>query len=490
MIMKAVVIGAGIAGIACAIRLQIIGYQVTVYENSAYTGGKLAVIQDKNYRFDAGPSLFTMPELIEELFALANKNISEYFDYQQLDPITKYFYEDQSVLIAHKDKNKFAQEIEEKLGEKSEKILDYLKKSAEKYEITADLFLKRSLHKAETYLNKKALKGYWNFRKLDVFRTMHQANAATFSNPKLVQLFDRYATYNGSDPHQTPATLSIIPHLEFNIGAFYPKKGMVAIPQALTKLATDLGVNFVLNSKVDQILIEKKQAKGVLIGENKFFYDLVVSNMDIVNTYQKLMPLQKKPQKILTQPKSTSALIFYWGIKKPFENLDVHNIFFSKDYQTEFQHLFEQRKVSSDPTVYVCISSKVCAEDAPENCENWFVMINVPNNSGQDWDKIITDAREHILAKLSRNLQENIKYLIETESILDPRSIESRTFSSQGALYGNSSNNRYAAFLRHANFSADVKNLYFCGGSVHPGGGIPLCLYSAKIVADLIKNQR
>ena len=136
--------------------------------------------------------------------------------------------------------------------------------------------------------------------------------------------------------------------------------------------------------------------------------------------------------------------------------------------------------------MYINITSKENKSDAPKGCENWFVMVNVPSNTGQDWDNIINNVRSNILEKLSISLSENIGDLIESETVLDPRLIESKTNSYQGALYGASSNNKFAAFLRHPNFSQQISNLYFCGGSVHPGGGIPLCLLSGKIVSDLI----
>jgi phytoene dehydrogenase-like protein len=201
------------------------------------------------------------------------------------------------------------------------------------------------------------------------------------------------------------------------------------------------------------------------------------------------LPGEKQPDKLLNQPKSSSALIFYWGIRHQFEELGLHNIFFSRDYRQEFEQLFQGQTISGDPTVYINITSKHKPDDAPAGCENWFVMINAPKNDGQNWDALIEQTRTNVLQKLSRLLGKDIASLIECESILDPRSIESRTSSSQGALYGNSSNNRYAAFLRHANFSSKISNLYFCGGSVHPGGGIPLCLLSAKITAELVKQS-
>ncbi|MEJ2006313.1 MAG: phytoene desaturase, partial [Cyclobacteriaceae bacterium] len=186
------------------------------------------------------------------------------------------------------------------------------------------------------------------------------------------------------------------------------------------------------------------------------------------------------------QERSSSALIFYWGISSEFEELDLHNIFFSENYRDEFDQIFRKKEPGTDPTIYVNITSKENPGDAPDGHEHWFVMVNVPANEGQNWDELIPVVRNRILHKLKRILNIDIESLIQEESVLDPRLIESRTSSYQGALYGTSSNSTLAAFFRHPNFKRSIPNLYFCGGSVHPGGGIPLCLLSAKIVGDLV----
>ncbi len=489
---KVIVIGSGIGGIASALRLAAKGHKVSVYEANDKPGGKLAEIKLKNYRFDAGPSLFTLPNLVEDLFTLSGKNIKDYFNYFQLDEICNYFFEDGTEVKAYRGLEKFASELNLKLNEPVENVINFLNKSEEKYNITENLFLKRSLHKFSTWFNNDALKGYLNIKKLEIFKTMNESNMISFENPKTVQLFNRYATYNGSDPFQTPATLNIIPHLEYNLGAYFPLGGMYSIIESLYTLAVDMGVEFYFNTKVTKIIIKNKRAEGIiaknnLFQEEKIESDIVISNVDVVNTYKNLLQDVKPPQRLLMQPKSTSALIFYWGIKKSFSKLGLHNIFFSKDYKYEFEKLFIEKTISDDPTVYINITSKLKPDDAPLNCENWFTMINTPNNSGQNWDQLIKQSRENIIKKLSIILGTDIESLIDCEQILDPRLIESNTGSWAGALYGNSSNNKYAAFLRHANFSSKIKNLYFVGGSVHPGGGIPLALSSAKITIDLIK---
>jgi phytoene desaturase len=280
--------------------------------------------------------------------------------------------------------------------------------------------------------------------------------------------------------------MTLIQHLEGHYGTFVPTKGMVSITESLYRLALKLGVEFSFNSKVEEIIIDSARIQGVQTSLGFQSADLVVSNMDIFPTYKKLLPHSKPPTKILNQERSSSAVIFYWGIQKAFDQLELHNIFFSDDYKREFDAIFKEQTVCNDPTIYINITSKDVPTDAPKGCENWFVMINTPADHGQDWDSLVSRLRKQILKKLSKELKTPIEPLIACEEILTPPLIQEKTQSHLGALYGASSNNPMAAFLRHPNFSNRIKNLYFCGGSVHPGGGIPLCLLSAKIVDELI----
>lgn len=462
--------------------MAIKSYHVEVYEANAYAGGKLSQIKLGDYRFDAGPSLFTMPDLVDELFTLANKNPRDYFNYQKLPEVCRYFWNNGETLIADADIEKFDNEVTLKFGEKSGAVIEYLRQSDVKYNILNDLFLQDSLHKISTWTSKAAFKGYMNLGKLGIFDSLHNYNKTLFSNPKIIQLFDRYATYNGSDPYQTPATMGIIPHLEYNIGAYFPDNGMHDITKSLTQLAMDLGVKFHFNTKVSEIILEKKEAKFLKTDSEIFGpYDTVVSNMDVTPTYRKLLPHETEPSKILNQEKSGSGLIFYWGVNKEFKEFGLHNILFTDDYKLEFEHQFGKKTIYNDPTVYINISSKLNKKDAPSGCENWFVLINAPNDSGQNWEEIIFNTRESIINKVKTITGIDLRHHIVCEQILDPPAIQLKTSASQGALYGNSSNNKFAAFMRHPNFSKKIKNLYFVGGSVHPGGGIPLAISSAKI---------
>ncbi len=482
------IIGAGIAGIASAIRLASLGHQVDVFEANAYPGGKLSEFSNNGFRFDAGPSLFTMPEYVEELFQVAGENIQDHFTYQRLPIVCHYFWEDGTQLLAHAAIEDFAREVADKLKVDPKLIHKTLAESERKYEVTGKIFLHKSLHKWRTWWSFDVFKALFRIPGLDLFSSMNSVNERQLKHPKLVQLFNRFATYNGSNPYKVPGLLNIIPHFEHQIGAFFPKGGMHSITQSLFLLAQRKGVRFHFNQKVDRIEVDKKSVKGLIVGDQFLPFDRVVSNMDIFYTYKKLLPQQKHPESTLAQPKSTSALIFYWGIQHSFAQLGLHNIFFSENYRHEFDCL-ENGTITDDPTVYINITKKYETKDAPEACENWFTMINVPHQAGQDWDALIKKARQEIIEKLSRILKQDIASLIISEDLLDPRTIESKTSSHLGALYGTSSNKRMAAFLRHANFSSHIKHLYFCGGSVHPGGGIPLCLLSAKIVTELLEER-
>jgi phytoene desaturase len=480
------VVGAGIAGIAASIRLAQKGYTVTVYEKSSYAGGKLSQFKIKDYRFDFGPSLFTLPEKVEELFILCGKNPADYFNYSQVNPGHKYFYEDGTVFNAYHPSEKFADEVENVFGEPKASVLKYLKDAEEKYSLTKDMFLSKSLHKVRNYFSRASFNSILNFHKMESLKTLDQSHKQRFKNKKVVQFFNRFATYNGSSPYKAPATLGLIPHLEIGLGVYYPQGGMYSITSSLVKLAKEMGVTFKFNQEVKEILVKENKISGIKIGEGDLDYNLVVSNMDIYFTYQKLLKGINKPERILNQEKSSAAIVFYWGIKKKFPDLILHNILWSEQYEEEFDVLVNKKQVHPDPTVYINISVRQTPSDAPEGCENWFVMINAPHVAGQDWEVLVKQARISIVNKINRILKTDIETFIECEEILTPVVLEQKTMSAFGALYGNSSNSKFASFLRHANFHSKIKNLYFCGGTVHPGGGIPLCLMSAKIVSDLV----
>lgn len=487
--LKVSVIGSGIGGLATAVRLAVNGFDVKVFDSNNQPGGKAVEFSVDGYRFDKGPSLLTMPEKIDELFHLAGRNPADYISYSKMNENCRYFFEDGDIIKGYANSQQFANEIYNKANIPKNTTLRFLRRNAFIFNSTNYLFLEKSLHKLKTYLSFRVLFSALKIPWLNLFSSMHTVNSNTFSNPKIVQIFNRYATYNGSNPYQAPGVLNSISTLEFKDGAFFADKGMSSIPKAIYKLALEIGVKFYFSSEVDKIKVENGKVKGVIIQNKVVDSDIVVCNTDIHYVYNKLLPKQFKIRYRKNQERSSSAIIFYWGVNKIFDQLQIHNILFSKDYKSEFDFIKEGNKIYSDPTIYINVTSKKIKSDAPKDSENWFVMINVPHDDSQDWDKIIKQTRKEIINKINRVLKTSIENCITCERVVDPRSIEIESHSFKGALYGTSSNTKQSAFFRHPNFSKDIKGLYFCGGSVHPGGGIPLVLSSAKIVEELINSD-
>jgi phytoene desaturase len=482
---KVVVIGAGIGGMAVAVRLARAGCEVVVLESADGPGGKLSERKIGGYRFDLGPSLFTLPELVDELFTLCGEDPALHFSYRKLASLCTYFWNDGQMFSTPADPAEMVRALSNAFNEDPADIEAYVKRSASIYRVTAPVFLHRSLQRPGIF-SRSFWKGIAAIPWLPLRGTLHQVHKHRFRSERITQYFNRYATYNGSDPYQAPAMMMLVPHLEHGCGAYLPQGGMFDITRSVYQLALRQGVEFRFNTRVDEILHDSSRVTGVMVNSERMPSDVVVSNMDMHPTYRVLLKNFGVPEKLLAQEKSSSALIFYWGIKGVFSQLDLHNIFFSDDYRAEFDAIFRHRNVYEDPTIYVNITSKHVRTDAPDGCENWFVMINMPHDSGQHWPTLVAEGRRIILAKLSSRLGMSIEGLIEVEDVLDPVKIEQRTSSFKGALYGNASNNPYAAFLRHSNKSSRLSGLYFCGGSVHPGGGIPLCLFGARIAGNMI----
>jgi len=484
------IIGSGIAGLAAAVRLAVQGYQVSVFEANDYSGGKMYEWENEGFRFDMGPSVFTMPEYVEELFKMAGKNPADYINIIRPELPFNYFFDDGLVLNFYSDIEKLIKEISSKTIDDEEAIRKYLDNIQTKYDLTNTVFLQKSLHILSNYLSKDTLKGLLNFGKVEVFKSMDEANKKNFADEHTVRLFNSFASYLGSNPFKAPGVLNVISHFQLNAGIYLPVGGMRAIAESIKKLAVELGVTFHLNTPVKRILVADGKAVGIRIANREIFSDLVISNMDVYNAYKQLMPDQKGPSRVLDHQKSHSVMVFLWGMKKSFPKLTLHNMILANDMKDEYNTMFLNSDIGDDFTSYIYVSNKTNPGDAPEGCENWYVLINAPHvKEGQDWEQIRERVKARLLKRLEKVLGEDVSPYIAFEKIQDPRDHAARTNSAFGAIYGNSFNSKFSVFLRHPNFSGKIKNLYFCGGTVHPGGGVPLSILSAKIVAELIEKK-
>ena len=485
-----IVIGSGLGGLSAAIHLQRRGFKVRLFEKNASPGGKMGQYKSDGYRFDTGPSLLTMPFVVDDLFKSAGANREDYLNFIPLDPLCRYFWEDGAVLNASVDVEQMTQEIAQISSADGKNYPAFLEYTRRIFQLTADIFLFSPIHEIKAMLNWRSLETLLRLPQIDPLRSMHNGISRFFKNPHIVQLFDRFATYNGSNPYKAPATLNIIPFVEHGLGGYYIKGGMYKLVQALESLALNLGVEIHTNSPVQQIIHHSRRVRGVLVGDKFFETDYIVCNADVVSARNQLISgFPKREEKLNRLEPSLSGMVFLWGVSKKHPELAHHNIIFSQDYHQEFTHIFDKKRAPDDPTVYIAITAKTDSDHAPANGENWFVLLNMPYlKKGQDWEAETARMRETILQKLQRR-GIKISQHIETERVYTPETFYRLYGSNRGSIYGISSNSRSTAFRRPANRSRDIEGLYFAGGSTHPGGGIPLVLLSGKITARLIAEH-
>lgn len=478
---------------AAAARLASAGCSVVLFEANSSLGGKLTDRTSGGFRFDCGPSLFTLPQTLESLFQDCDRNLQDYLQYEKLDLLTRYHYSNGVWVDAWSDQEKFAEELYEKFNEDPQKVQKYFQKVEWLYRLLGPTFLERSIHKASEVLTWSNFVRFWSLPFIGALQSLYSFNKGFFDKERTAQLFSRVATYNGSDPYKAPGTLALINHVEYGIGAYYPKGGMISIREALHKLLVELGVEIRLGTKVERFHVFRSKVSGVKVNGERIPFDRVVSALDIAYAKEYLFSKDLLEPKMKTRNLGMSAMVFHWGIRGEFPQLDLHNVFFSKKYRKEFLSI-EQNQAYHDLTIYIYVSSKRNPQDAPEGHENWFVMVNMPCDKKQDWVKIQDFIRTSVINRLSQELGVQVENLIVDEHITNPLGFEKATRSYAGALYGQHSNSLFSAFRRYPNKHPRIKGLYFCGGTVHPGGGIPVCLYSADIasrwlIEDLLKAK-
>jgi diapolycopene oxygenase len=434
-----------------------------------------------------GPTVFTMPHLVNELFELAGKKPQDYFEYEKLDPSFHFFFEDGTRINWCSNLEKLAKEIEDKTGEPRHHIEKFARDVAEKFDITNEVFMENSLHVLSNYFKKPVLTGMFRLHRVGIISTMNRSNSMFFKDPRVIQLFNHFSLYVGSSPLIAPATLNLITHLLMNVGIYIPRHGMYSLVTGLVKLAEEIGVKFHYNKPVEEIVVADARVKGIMVNGEQLNYDRVISNMDVYYTYHRLLPHEPKPTRTLSQPKSSSVIGFFWGVNGIHPQLNVHNMLFAKDRNEEYRKVFTENTISNDPSTYISVTSKLNPGNAPAGKENWFVLATAPHMQGQDWPTLVDRTRQNLFMKIERMLGIPLRQKIEMENVLTPPQIEKDYSSAFGAIYGNSSNSRLAAFLRHPNYSPRIKGLFFAGGSVHPGAGIPMCLNSAKIMEKVFE---
>ncbi len=484
-----IIIGGGVAGLSGAVRLAASGRRVLLLEQNDRVGGKMNEYRSDGYRFDTGPSLMTMPFVLEQLYADAGERLTDHLELAPLEPMCRYFFSDGTVFDADSDPDRMRGAIAKLSPQDAQGFDRFMAYSKRIYDLTAEVFLFTPIHEWKRLLHRRHLRTLWSIGDIDPFRTVHGGVTRYFRDPRLVQLFDRYATYNGSDPFRAPATLNIIPWVEVGLGGFYIRGGMYRLVESLAGLAQRCGAEIRTGTRVERLLIRSGRVHGVRCDGVDLPAQSVLCNADVVTAMNTLVDSSVRTRRRLwaLEP-SLSGVVFLWNMAGRYANLAHHNIFFTADYRREFDEIFRQGVLPDDPTIYVAITSRTDVRDAPADGENWFVLVNAPYlREGQDWPTGIDRLRKTVLKKLER-AGLDVHDTIRAEKIITPEDIYRLYGSNRGSIYGISSNSRSMAFRRPANRSRQFRGLYFAGGSSHPGGGVPLALLSGRMAADLIND--
>jgi phytoene desaturase len=489
------IIGAGVGGLGAAVRLAALGHRVTLLEKNERPGGKMNLLEAGGFRFDTGPSLITLPGILAETFRAAGRRIEDYLTLKQIDPICRYRFSNGSQLDFSPNLPALVQELGNFAPKEVTGFFRFLAHARALFERAGPVFLMRERPGIRDLLSPRALDAF----RIDAHTNLHSVARRYFRDPRLLQLIGRYATYNGSSPFKAPGTLAMIPYIEWAGGGWYIEGGLYTLVDALVKVAEELGVSVRTDIEVAEILVEPRSAlrgarvSGVrLRGGGVVQAGAVVVNADPVYAYQKLVPEEYRNRKLMKNIErlepSCSGFVLLLGVRGDWDSLAHHNIYFSGDYRAEFEAMFDTREPADDPTIYVVATSKSDPTQAPTGYSNLFVLVNAPALTPEaDWDAWKGPYRDKIIRKLEASGLQGLGERIVLEEVITPLDFQRKYNAWAGSIYGLSSNNRMTAFRRPPNRAPSLSNLYFVGGSVHPGGGIPLVLLSARLISRMVR---
>ncbi len=463
-----------------------------MFEQGEQTGGKMNRIEFDGCVFDTGPTLITMPFVLENYFSSIGLTLADNLTMCKVEPACHYRWSDGTSLDLPFELDDVARAIEDFAPGNGAPVTRYLEQARELYELTKDVFIFSPFRGLREFLSLKNLRMLPKLHRLRFISSLHRVHAKTFSDSRIVQLFDRFATYNGSSPYLAPATLMVIPWVEIGLGAWYVKGGIYTIAEVFTRVAQENGVRIHLRSRVESINVERGTARGVTLADGSIIAaDHVVSNADVFVTRKHLLGVK------LDEPNdlSSSGLVMLMSVEKADHGLAQHNVLFSDDYPGEFAGLSADDRPRKNASIYISRSSHADVTQAPSDRENWFVLVNAPPKGKSDvhdldqksvWDGHAEAHAELVLEQMSRF---GVRPMVRQMMIRTPDTMASEWSSYKGALYGSSSNSMFSAFLRPRQRSSDVANLWYVGGSAHPGGGVPLVVTSGMIAADLILSS-
>lgn len=488
---KVIVIGGGLGGLSAAISLQQKGYQVALYEQNNHLGGKLNRLEQDGFGFDLGPSILTMPEVFESLFEKSGKEMSNYVQIERLNHQWRSFFPDGNVLNLYEDLQDM---LEQNPALSSKDIKEYkelLKYSQGLYEITERGYFNKGLDTTKEIFKHHGL--FTSLTKFDLFSTMFDAIDQRISHPQFRDMLSYIVKYVGSSAYDAPAILNMMIYMQHAQGVWYVRGGMHHLANALVKLAEEIGVEFHLGQKIVKLDdAEQKITVAYTADGTKLEADYFVSNMEVIPTYQQLTEEDDSYIEGLNKKfePASSGLVLHLGVKNHYPQLAHHNFYFSNNMEQQMDAIFHQHALPEDPVIYLVNVNKTDATQARPGHENLKILPHIPHIQDQPLTQADYEAfAEKVLIKLEKMGLDGLRKNIVTRDMWTPHDIERNYASDRGAIYGTVSNKKMNKGFKHPKQSEKYKNLYFVGGTVNPGGGMPMVTLSGKQVAEMLSEK-
>ncbi len=490
------VVGAGLAGLAAACTLAARGHKVVLFDKNPWLGGKAAVLNEQGFRFDMGPTILTVPGVLERVFQEAGRKMSDYLDLRRLDPQWRCFFDDGSVLDLREDMTQMTEELDAFAPGNAAGYRDFQAMSRKLHEVSEKFFFWKSVEGIGDTLSFKGmdLETLKDVLSLRMGTSVASQIRKRVPDARVSQMLDHFVQYVGSSPYASPAVLCSIAHMQTDLGVWYPIGGTRAVPEALEKLAGELGVDLRPNTEVTRITEEGGHVAGVETASGEIVrLSAVVSNMDSVRTMRELVggaPGRKFGRRWKRDP-ACSGVVLYLGLDRAYEHLAHHDFVFSRDPKEEFDWIYGKGEPAPDPTCYLAATGRTEPGVAPEGGEALYILVHTPYlRPHHDWTKMLPGYRQVILNKLKRCAgMPDIEERIVFERHLTPQDIHERYKVLNGAIYGLASHGKVNGAFKPGNRSRDLAGLYLAGGAAHPGPGMPMVLMSGWIAADSLSQD-
>ena len=484
---QVVVIGSGLGGLSAAISLAQEGYPVSIYEKNDRIGGKLNVMSNQGYTFDMGPSILTLPHIFERLFTRSGRKMADYIPIRTLTPHWRNFFDDGTVVNLFMEKDMMAAEAERLEPGAAKQLEDFLKYAEEQYDLVDKGYFENGLDTIRDFMRFYTGSTFFKF---DLWHTMHQGVAKRITNRYLQDIFDFFIKYVGSSAYDAPGFMNCLPVIQFRYDLWYVDGGLYGIARGLGRLMDELGVKVHLNAEVTSIRKNGKRVAGLTLADGtKVDADIVVSNMEVIPAYQKLLKEDAGFMKKLERfEPACSGLVLDLGLDCKYDQLAHHNFFFSNDQKKHFKSVFRDRVLPHNPTIYLVAASRTDPTVAPPGCECLKILPHIPyiSDTRPYTQEDYLQFKDPLIDPLENKGPKDLRKHTVFEHVWTPLDIQKQYYSNKGSIYGVVSRMTKNLAFKAPKHSTRYDNLFFTGGSVNPGGGMPMVVLCGQNVCKRI----